>query len=74
MKAFARRGKSVTAAGFDAHLSFVGGVNERFDSRGKVHRTSCVLTNGNDDAGFSFMVGGKAYLFHTGVLLAFIAE
>lgn len=72
VKAFAHRGKSVTAAGFDVHLSFVGGVNERFTSTGKVHRPSCVLTNGNDNP--LFFIRGGAYSFHTGVLLGFIAE
>lgn len=34
VQAFARRWKSVTAAGFDVHLSFLRGIHERVASRG----------------------------------------
>lgn len=75
MQAFARRWKSVTAAGFDVHLSFLCGIHERFASRGNAewckdedyllnggtHKTACVLTSGDEEANSSLM-GGESFL------------
>lgn len=63
VQAFARRWKSVTAAGFDVRLSFLCGIHERFASRENAewckdkdylpnrrnHKTAWVLPSGNEE-------------------------